>query len=577
MLAAWAPFVQPALAGAHQDHELTLDPDRFTENTRIDQLVTQFVDAYAAWAPSTATYLGLHERDTLLEDRSRRAIDAWQIELDAFQKAIASDIERGPDSSHAIDRAALRHALRRETFDLNEIRAWERNPMYYNELLSNSVYELAAKRFAPPDERLRRIVARQRQFARLVAQAKENLVDPPEVYTRKAIELTQGTIEFLEKDLPALAAEIEDSTLVAAFREENARAVLAVRDYAAFLETDLLPRSRGEFALGRERFAKMLFDAGGFDEKPEVLLKLGERELERTLEAFQRAVRALPGKGSVAAKYDALSAAHPEPDSLVAATACLLGELRAFVVERGIVTIPGEDSCLVVPMPPFMWGFAAMNSPGPFESLATDAYYYVKTVDDSWTPEEKGEHLSVFSPWDLADASIHEAYPGHYVQGLVMREIESPIRSLLWDYANGEGWAHYTEQMMLDEGYGASDLRYRVAQLRQALIRLCRFVVSIRMHTQGMSIGEAARLFEKKGFMKPFPAAREAERGAFDPGYLNYTLGKMAILKLRSDWQQHVGDAYSLRDFHDRFLSYGPIPIPIIRRAMLGEFSGRAL
>lgn len=577
-LAGAAVLAAAAPSRAHQELDpVTLDPNRYTENTRIDAVVRQFIEAYSAWSPSTATYLGLHDRDTLLEDRSRRAIDTWHIELDAYQKAIALDVERGPDSTHALDLAVLRHVIGRELFELTEVRAWERNPMYYNDLFSNSVYELAAKRFAPADERLRRIIARERQFPRLVASAKENLSNPPELFTRKAIELTQGTIEFLEKDLMSLAAEVADSALVAEFHGENARAVAAVRDYVAFLEKDLLPRSQGEFAIGPDRFAKMLRAGGGYDVKPEELLVLGERELDRTLDAFKRAAKALPGKGDAAKKYEALAAAHPAADSLVTATARLLGELRAFVVDREIVTIPGEDTCAVVPMPPFMWGFAAMNSPGPFESLATDAYYYVKTVDDAWTPEKKDEHLSFFSPWDLTDVSIHEAYPGHYVQGLVQRGVASPIRKLVWDYANGEGWAHYTEQMMLDEGYGSEDPRFRLAQLHQALIRLCRFVVAIRMHTMEMSIDEAARIFEKKGFMQPFPAAREAERGAFDPGYLNYTLGKLSILKLRKDCEAREGGAFSLRDFHDRFLSYGPIPIPIIRREMLGQYSGRAL
>jgi uncharacterized protein (DUF885 family) len=272
-----------------------------------------------------------------------------------------------------------------------------------------------------------------------------------------------------------------------------------------------------------------------------------------------------------------MGASHPPADSLVAAAAGTLGALRAFLVEKEIVTLPTSETCAVVPMPPFHWGFAAMNSPGSFESLATDAYYYVRTPDPSWTPEKQEEHLQVFSTWGLGILSIHEAYPGHFVQGEVARRTPSPIRRFVSDYAYVEGWAHYSEQMLIDEGFGGGDPRYRMAQLRDALRRLCRFVAAIGIHTGEMSIDEAARLFEEKAFLEPFPARLEAERGAFDPGYLNYTLGKMAILKLRNDWKEQKPERYSLKEFHDRFLSAGPIPIPIVREEMLGPHAGPAL
>jgi len=570
------PIASPAAA---HEPEPTIGPapKRFTENDRIDDLVRQYLDEYAAWSPSTATHLGLHDRDTLLDDRSRRTIDAWIAELGAFKHALIPEADIGIDEEHHFDLLVFRRIVHNALFELTEIRAWETNPLYYNEILSNSVYELAAKRFAPAHERLARIIARERQFPRLIAQAKENLANPPEQFTRKAIELSNGTAEFLAKDLPALEAEVSDDALVAAFREENARAIAAVKEYVRFLEDDLLPRSRGEFALGPKRFADMLHIGGGYQVDPAVLLKIGEKEIDRTLSELRRVAKSIPGKGDMRKKAAALAATHPPAGSLVSTTAGLLDSLRAFVIAKEIVTLPAEDTCAVVPMPPFMWGFAAMNTPGPFESSASEAYYYVKTVDPAWTPEKQEEHLSSFSPWDLANLSVHEAYPGHLVAGRAARRIASPIRRLASDYAYVEGWAHYAEQMLVDEGYGDGDPRFRFAQLRGALRRLCRFVAAIRMHTMGMTVEEAGRLFEEKALMEPFPAAREAERGAFDPGYLNYTLGKMAILKLRDDWTAQRKDAYSLKEFHDRFLSCGAIPIPIVREQMLGPKSGPAL
>jgi len=321
----------------------------------------------------------------------------------------------------------------------------------------------------------------------------------------------------------------------------------------------------------------MLHIGGGYDVEPAVLLKIGEKEIERTLKELKRVAKKVPGKGDARAKAKALAATHPAADQVVATAAGLLDSLRTFLVEKEIVTLPASDTCAVVPMPPFMWGFAAMNSPGPFEESAGEAFYYVKTVDPSWSPEKQEEHLSSFSPWDLGIVSIHEAYPGHLVQGCAARRIPSTIRRLATDYAYIEGWAHYCEQMTIDEGYGGNDPRYRFAQLRAALVRLCRFVASIRMHTAGMTVEEATQLFEEKAMMEPFPAAREAERGAFDPGYVNYTLGKMAILKLRADWKAQRADDFSLKAFHDRFLSCGAIPIPTIRELMLGPESGPSL
>lgn len=577
LLALLAPGPAVAQEHGHVHEPVAPRPDAYTESKRIDDLARQYVAEFARWAPSTATALGIHDADTLLEDRSRQTIEAWEKELGAFQTALEPEIERGVDSAHVIDRRVFRHLVAEELFALTEIRAWERNPMYYNGILSGSVYELAVKRFAPAEERLRCVVARERQFPRLVAQAKENLADPPEVFTRKAIDLTRGTIEFLKDELPALAAEVSDTALVALFREENARAIQAVEEYVAFLETDLLPRSTGSFALGDSLFARLVRIDSGFDVPTAHLLRTAERALDATLDEFKRTAKKVPGKGGAAEKALALGAAHPPADSLVAAVAGVLDSLRRFVVEREIVTLPEGGPPLVTPMPAFAWGFAAMNSPGPFETVATDAYDYVKTPEPGWTPEKTEEHLRFFGPWDLAVVSIHEVYPGHFVQSLATRAVESPIRRLAGDAASVEGWAHYAEQMMLDEGFGAEDPRYRLAQLRMSLLRLCRLVAAIRMHTAGMTVDEAARLFEKKAFLAPFPARREAERGAFDPGYGCYALGKMSILKLREDWKERAGAAYSLRDFHDRFLGYGPIPIPIVRSAMLGPLAGPLL
>jgi len=546
---------------------------KYTENDRLDDIVRQFVAEYAAWSPTQATYLGIHDRDAVLEDRSRHSIENWERELNAYRHALQTVIESNLDAEHETDLTAFRHLVQRELFELTEIRAWERNPMYYTEILSSAVYELAAKRFAPPDVRLKSIIAREAQFERLIGQAKANLDNPPEVFTRKAIETSRGAMTYLEKQLPAITNEVLDDSLSYVFRDRNARAIAALRDFVGFLEADLLPRSRADFALGPERFAKLLRLGGQFNAEPGALLARGEKELELTLKRFKETAKAIPAKGSPIEKLRALEAARPDPDSVVAVAEATLGALREFIAREDLVTIP-DGTCRVAAMPPFMWGFAAMNTPGPFETAETEAFYFVRMSNGSPGSADEFHHLGLFNPWNLSVISIHETYPGHFVQGIVMRGIPSSIRKLGWDYANAEGWAHYTEQMMLDEGFGADDPRYRLSQLREALIRLCRYVAAIRMHTKGMTLDQATRLFERKAFLEHATAREEAERGAFDPGYLNYTLGKMAILKLREDWKAAHPNDYSPRVFHDRFLSYGPIPIPMIRAEMLGTQTG---
>jgi uncharacterized protein (DUF885 family) len=573
--AAAADAQQPAHAGHDHGAEEASIPahQKYTENDRLDDIIRQFIEEYVAWSPTQATYLGLHDRDAVLEDRARLSIERWDKELNAYRHALQTVIEVNLDAEHLLDLEALRHLVKRELFELNEMRAWERNPMYYTEILSSSIYELAAKDFAPPAARLKSIVAREAQFTRLIGQAKANLDNPPEVFTRKAMETTRGTITYLEKQLPAIANDVLDDSLSAAFLAGNAAAVGALRDFVGFLEADLLPRSGGEFALGGDRFARLLSAGSQLDADPAALLALGEEDLDRTLKRFRETAREIPGARNALAALQTLEAARPAPDSVVARAEATLAALRDFVARKELVTVP-EGTCRVAPMPAFMWGYAAMNSPGPFETAHTDAFYFVRTSNGTPGSPEEFHHLGLFNPWNLSVISIHETYPGHFVQGIVMRRIPSTIRKIGWDYANAEGWAHYTEQMMLDEGFGDGDPRYRLAQLREALIRLCRYVVAIRMHTKGMTIEQATKLFEKKAFLDHATAREEAERGAFDPSYLNYTLGKMAILKLRDDWRAAHPEDGSLRAFHDRFLSFGPIPIPMIRAAMLGTNTG---
>ena len=265
-----------------------------------------------------------------------------------------------------------------------------------------------------------------------------------------------------------------------------------------------------------------------------------------------------------------MSRHHPTADSLIAETGDMLERIRKFVIDLDIVTVPSEVRCRAIETPSFMrWATAALDMPGPFEERATEAYYYVTPVEPHWTPEQAEEWLSNMNYATLENTSVHEAYPGHYVHYLHTKSAPSKVSKAFGAYSFWEGWAHYTEEMMIEEGYADGNPRLRIGQISDALLRDCRYVCAIRMHTQGMSVDEATVFFKENAYMEDLPARKEATRGTFDPMYLNYTLGKLMIMKLREDYRREQGSAYSLKRFHDTFLSFGAPPIPLVRQMML--------
>lgn len=267
---------------------------------------------------------------------------------------------------------------------------------------------------------------------------------------------------------------------------------------------------------------------------------------------------------------------HPPEEGLIPLAGTLLQELRVFLEEREVVPLPVGDRLHVEPTPPFLrWAFALMDTAGPFEEVSTDSYYYLTLPEADWPAEQKEEWMRRFDPYTLRNTSVHEVYPGHYVHFLYMRRVPSRVRKVFHAYSFVEGWAHYAEEMMVEEGYG--DERLRLAQLLDALLRAVRFVVSIQMHTEGMTVARAARRFVEDAYLEPLPAYREAQRGTFDPGYLNYTLGKLMLRKLRRDYERERGGAFRLREFHDRLLQLGAPPIPVARQVLLRNPEGSLL
>jgi uncharacterized protein (DUF885 family) len=404
-------------------------------------------------------------------------------------------------------------------------------------------------------------------------EARKNLDTPPRIYTDIAIEQIDGNIAFFKTDLVAAFSEVTDKALLDAFRQSNEAVLGALREYKTYLQKTLLRKSTGSFAYGADTYRLALADNEMIDMAPADLLKVAEGDREKNEAAFQATASQIDPASSASEVLAAMQADHPPADRLLQATQETLDSIRQFIVEHQIVTIPASDPARVKETPPFMRSTtsASMDTPGPFEQAKLPAYYNMTLPDPRWPPAERADFMRQWYHAAIANVSVHEVYPGHYVQFLYAKDFPSDVRKVYAVGTNVEGWAHYAEQMMLDEGFHGGDPKYRLAQLQDALLRDVRFIAGIKMHVQGMSVEEATALFETAGH-QPHPVAlSEAKRGTTDALYGYYTMGKLMILKLRSDYQAKTGRAYSLRGFHDAFIRLGPLPLPLVRRAMLGD------
>jgi uncharacterized protein (DUF885 family) len=542
-----------------------------------------FVDEYLAYLyevqPTSATFDGVHLHDDLLEDLGRHAIDAQVRDLGGFARRLAAIDPARLTDGERLERPVLDAHLRARLFELESVRTWERNPQYYSDILATSLAGQALFAYAPLTERARRVVSKLRQVPRLMQAARDNIKDPPGIFVKIGLESLRGTLRFINDDLPRAFSRLDDLHILGDLADAASEAAAAVQSYIEYLETDQAPRSKGSFRLGRERFEQKLRLDEGIRLGADRLLDLALRELHATQDEFRRVASRLNG-GDPLAAWARAKADHPAPGELVAVCQQQLSELAEFITRRQIITIPEGEPVAVAPTPRFYrWTFASMWTPGPFEPKPMQAFYYITDVDPSWPPERQDEHLRDFSYGALWSISIHEVFPGHFLHYQHLRQLDSKLRkSILFSSAAFvEGWAHYCEQMMIDEGFRRDDPAVRLGQLAEALIRLCRFVVGIRLHCEDMSVEQAVRFFRDEAFVEEASARREAERGTFDPSYIVYSAGKLMLLKLREDYKAVAGSRYSLRHFHDTLLANGTVPFWLHRALMLGEAGGDML
>ncbi|HYJ46943.1 MAG TPA: DUF885 domain-containing protein, partial [Pyrinomonadaceae bacterium] len=548
--------------------------------TRFNQIADQYLKGYYSFNPTEATAAGLHEYDSRLETRSAEAV-AREVRRLRETVSLLTQINPALLSEDArYDYLVLISHARSQLLELQDIRMWRRDPNVYNRLTSSSVDNILKRNYAPIEQRLTAVMAREREIERLLSEARANLDSPPRIYTETAINQVKGSIDYFTRVVPQMIERAGGARLNAARKSEfetvNTGVINALRSFSEWLERDLLPRSNGSYAIGEENYRRKLLYDEMVDTPISQLISEGERELRRTQEEMRLLAEEIaPGRG-VQTALRLLGRDHPTSDGLVGDTRADLDRIRAFVRTNNIMTPPASENLRVAETPEYdrSTSFASMDSPGAFERVATEAYFYVTPPDPQWDERRREEHLSFYNRYALPVIAIHEVYPGHYYQYLDLKRSGSRVRTALVSNSFVEGWAHYCEQMMLDEGFGGNNPKLRMAQLNLALLRLCRYLVGLRLHTQGMSYEEGVQFFMREGYQERVNAEREARRGTLDPTYLVYTLGKMQILKLREEYRARMGASFKLGEFHDRLLSYGMPPLKIIRLAMLGETSG---
>ena len=551
----------------------------------FNRLADEYIAGYLAWRPQTGTSLGLHEYDGKVTDYSQASLSAELARLKSFDERLGQLNINSLSLQAFYDYRILRSANQREIFGFEQMRIYSDNPMTYAGALDVNIY--IKRNFAPLDERVGSVVAILNQAPQIMSAARANLSESlPRPQVETAIEEAQGTADFLSKDLVAALKDVKNEMLMAGFNTANRRAIEEVGAYASYLKEQKLPKATAPYALGREKYQKLLEYGEMVTLSPEQLLEIGSHELQRKQKVFAEAAGEIDPTRTPIEVFRAIQKDHPAEQSLIPDTARDLGTIRQFVIDRQIITIPSPVTATVAETPQFMraTSFASMDTPGPFETKATEAYYYVTPVEADWPPQQKEEWLTAFNYYTTDIVSIHEAYPGHYVQFLCLNASPATrLEKIFGSYAFIEGWAHYTEQMMVDKGFGASPsptptraeqikaAKYRLAQTDEALLRICRLCVSIRMHCQGMSVEEATKFFEDNCYYEPKPARQEAIRGAFDPEYLYYTLGKLEILKLREDYRKQEGGKFTLQEFHNEMLRHGAPPIRLLREVMLKD------
>jgi hypothetical protein len=528
-----------------------------------------FIESRMKADPYFAVGSGRHEFDGQMPDWSRAGLDADVARL-RESKAAAEKFDAATlSSAERFERDYLLWVIDTQLFWQTNAEQPLRNPAWYLDRLDPSMY--LTREYAPLPKRLAGFLGYVRAVPGLAADIRANLRTPiPKAFIERGAAGFGGYATFFRDEMPAVFAQVQDEKLKKDLTEATAAAARAMQELTTWLESQRATAT-DDFALGAGKFQEMLRETELVELPLEELEAIGRKDLERNLAALREACALFAPKASPAACVGKMRADKPEGGTVDGARR-QLADLRTFIADKKIVSIPNPEQALVAESPPYNRGnFAYISIPGPYENPAVKATYYVAPPDPKWSAAERNAYLP--GKGYLLYVSAHEVWPGHYLQSQFTNQNPSRVSALWWDYAFGEGWAHYTEEMMYDEGLGAGQPEMRVGMLANALMRDVRFLSAICLHSGCMTLEESEKMFREQGFADAGNARQQALRGAYDPGYLAYTLGKLMIRKLRTDWLAANPDA-TLQQFHDKFLSYGAPPVPLVRREMLGSTAG---
>jgi hypothetical protein len=537
-----------------------------------DQFVSEYLEAYFAARPDEAVAQGRHDFDGKLPDFSSAGIDKEIGRLHAARTSAQGFSAASLDVGQQFEQQYVLASIDSDLFWLETARAPFRDPYFYDDPLEPEVY--LTRPYAPLDQRMRAFVAYEHALPAALQQIRSNLKTPmARTFVDMGHGMFGGLADYFTHDVPGIFASVKDAQLQSDFAASNAAAIQALKSMDAWF-LSLKPTANEDFALGPEIFQKMLYETERVNVPLDQLEAIGRQDLDRNMAAMKEAcAQYAPGKSL--AECAAKEEADKPSGNLVDAARDQLKQLRAFVVSSNLVSVPGTEEAQVDEAPPYQrWNFAYINIPGPYEK-GLPSVYYISPADPKWTAAERRAYLP--GKAGLLFTSAHEVWPGHFLQFLHANRVPSKFGQVFVGYAYAEGWAHYAEELMWDAGLNAGDQETHVGQIKEALLRDVRFLSAIGLHTKNMSVADSEKMFRESAFSDPGGAKQQAARGTFDPAYLNYTMGKLMIRKLRDDWTATRGGRNAWHDFHDQFLSYGGPPIPLVRTAMLGASAGPPL
>ncbi len=544
-------------------------------------VVDQYLDDFSRRHPSIAAGNGLHAHDDLLDDYSAAGIRAEIAALhrDSVNVAAFKSTTLTPDER--VDQRILLGVIDGWLLEQETLQNWRHNPMLYASALTDGVHNLMTMESNPAPVRMRRIISKLSSVPALLVAARINVVNPPRLFAERGAAMMRGASDILGKDLDLAFATVPNAALRDSLRRAANLAIPQINAYALFLETDVIPRANGDFAIGAENLARRYRAEELIDTPLNAMVAIGERELARSQAEFRAAAEKLaPGKDAMAT-WRGIRQQHPKMGGVVAATRQVVDSLTAFVARRGIARLPATERVIVAPALPFDLGFASMHASPPLEPTPVKSIFYITDARADLPAAEQDAWLERYNYASLANTAAHEAMPGHWLHSTYMRRTPGKIRRI-WIGLNPfpqpssgqDGWAHYAEQMVLDEGFTGASPGQRLAQLSDAMTRICRLLSGIKVHTKQWTLVDAQRCFEEQAYNAAPAAKREAERATYDPTYGGYFLGKRAILKLRADYAAVLGPKFNLRDFHERFMTNGIAPIWAHRQLMLPGDTG---